>query len=130
MYSSCVFWWFLWTFEAYQYDYQLPFVGWWPCNNFRNQALRLQNSLDKLHRYCSIWSLSVNTEKTKCMVMSLGNAKMPSFMFGDQILDNIQSYKYLGVNLHKNGKFSCAIILCMFWNIYGGIKCFLSLSLS
>ena len=33
-----------------------------------------------------------------------------SFMFGEKILENVQTYKYLGVSLHKNGKFSAAIL--------------------
>ena len=70
----------------------------------------LQKCLDKLHRYCIKWHLSVNIDKTKCMLLSLGNAKMQSFMFGEKILENVQTYKYLGVILHKNGKFSAAIL--------------------
>ena len=70
----------------------------------------LQKCLDKLHRYCIKWHLSVNIDKTKCMLLSLGNAKMKSFMFGEKILENVQTYKYLGVILHKNGKFSAAIL--------------------
>ena len=30
--------------------------------------------------------------------------------FGEKILENVQTYKYLGVVLHKNGKFSAAIL--------------------
>ena len=69
----------------------------------------LQNSINKLYNYCNKWGLSVNTDKTKCMLLSLGNAKMPSFTLGDKILTNVQTYKYLGIVLHKNGKFSHAI---------------------
>ena len=50
-----------------------------------------------------------NTGKTKCMLLSLGNAKMPNFMFDDKILENVQTYKYLGIMIHKNGKFTNAI---------------------
>ena len=56
------------------------------------QTQGLQNSLDKLCNYCDKWGLSVNTGKTKCMLLSLGNAKMPNFMFDDKILENAQTY--------------------------------------
>ena len=41
--------------------------------------------------------------------LSLGNAKMPNFMFDGKILENVQTYKYLGIMMHKNGKFTNAI---------------------
>ena len=41
----------------------------------------LQKCLDKLHRYCIKWHLSVNIDQAKCMLLSLGNAKMQLFMF-------------------------------------------------
>ena len=69
----------------------------------------LQKSLDKLQQYCSKWGLSINTDKTKCMLFSLGNAKMPSFQLNGITLENVISYKYLGIIMHKNGKFDKAI---------------------
>ena len=43
-------------------------------------------------------------EKLNACFLSLGNAKMPNFMFDDKILENVQTYKYLGIMMHKNGK--------------------------
>ncbi len=43
------------------------------------------------------------------MLLCLGNANMHSFMYGKQIVDNVHTYKYLEIILHKNGKFSYAI---------------------
>ena len=69
----------------------------------------LQNSLDKLNNYCDKWHLSVNTNKTKCMLLSPGNSKMPNFSLNGDTLENVTTYKYLGVILHKNGKYNHAI---------------------
>ena len=30
---------------------------------------------------------------------------MPNFTFGDNILENVNSYKYLGIIMHENGKY-------------------------
>ena len=76
---------------------------------FSTSKQGLQNSLDKLNTYCTKWGLSVNTNKTKGMTLSLGNSKMPNFTFNNEILENVSSYKYLGIIIHKNGKFSKAI---------------------
>jgi exonuclease III len=76
---------------------------------FSETKTGLQNSLDKLDTYCQKWGLSVNTAKSKCTVFSLGNAKMPNFTLGGNILENVNSYKYLGVIVHRNGKFAHAI---------------------
>ena len=69
----------------------------------------LQKSLDKLQQYCSKWGLSINTDKTKCMLLSLGNAKMPSFQLNGVTLENVISYKYLGIIMHKIFIFDKAI---------------------
>ena len=34
---------------------------------------------------------------------------MPNFTYGDNILENLNSYKYLGIIMHKNGQFIQAI---------------------
>ncbi len=57
----------------------------------------LQNALDKLDSYCTQWELNVNTKKTKCMALCKGNKKVPNFSFKGEMLENVISYKYLGV---------------------------------
>ena len=34
---------------------------------------------------------------------------MPNFTYGDNILENLNSYKYLGIIMHRNGQFIQAI---------------------
>ncbi len=55
------------------------------------------------------WGLSVNINKTKGMTLSLGNSKMLTFTLNNEILENVSNYKYLGIIIHKNGKFNKAI---------------------
>ena len=43
--------------------------------------------------------------KTMCK----GNPKIPIFTFESETLENVTEFKYLGVLIHKNGKFSQAI---------------------
>ena len=76
---------------------------------FSTSKQGLQNSLDKLESYCNTWQLSLNIKKTKCMLLSRGNAKMPNFTFKGEFLENVSSYKYLGIIIHKNGRTTHAI---------------------
>ncbi len=69
----------------------------------------LQESLNRLSKYCKKWGLVVNKSKTKCLTMCKGNPKIPTFTFENEILENVTEFKYLGVIIHKNGKFSQAI---------------------
>ena len=63
----------------------------------------LQNCLNKLESYCSKWGLKVNKEKTKCMTMCQGMCIKPRLTFGNCMLENVDSYKYLGMIITYNG---------------------------
>ena len=49
--------------------------------------------------------LVVNKNKTKCIVMSIGKVNMPNFTFDRETLEKVTCLKYLGMYMHKNGKF-------------------------
>jgi hypothetical protein len=67
----------------------------------------LQIMLDALATYCQIWKLSVNTTKTKVVIFSKGKVrKHPDFTFGDQILEVVADYTYLGVIFNYNNSFT------------------------
>lgn len=69
----------------------------------------LQNNLNNFHKYCETWKLSVNLNKTKIVVFgSRGNVNM-RFMYGDQLIEIVNEYKYLGLIFKPNGKFSHTI---------------------
>ncbi len=64
----------------------------------------LQNSLNKLNRYCTTWKLDINLEKSKIMCMSKGGrSKDKDFHLGDSEIKCTHSYTYLGVEISKSG---------------------------
>ncbi len=65
----------------------------------------LKNCLECLESYCDQWGLTVNVDKTQCMVMSRGYVNTDNFNFtfkGDQ-LEMVNTYKYLGLIVSCNG---------------------------
>lgn len=64
----------------------------------------LQNSLNKLYKYCQKWKLSINIHKTKIMVFNSRKQNI-SFKFGDIVLDYTNRISYLGFILTPSGKF-------------------------
>ena len=73
----------------------------------------LQKSLDALHEYCNKWALNVNLDKTKIIVFApgrrrkFGRFKLP-FKFGDNVIDIVDDYVYLGTTFNFNGTFEKA----------------------
>ena len=70
----------------------------------------LQKSLDSLLNFTSNWFLEVNPKKTKYMIFSRGRrANMQNhFNFGDLVLDECDTYCYLGVVFSKSGSMNMA----------------------
>ena len=63
----------------------------------------IQYMLDKLSLYCKTWNLKVNTNKTKVMIFERGRKAYAYFYFDGKKLDLVESFKYLGLTLYKNG---------------------------
>lgn len=65
----------------------------------------LQNSLNALSGYCNKWQLTVNTKKTKTMVVQNhpNNKINPFIKYKGQLLENVREYKYLGCIISSNG---------------------------
>ena len=55
--------------------------------------------------YCNDWILKINVEKTKSMIIGRCRNKR-NFILNVFVIENVTSYKYLGVYFHKNGKFT------------------------
>ena len=77
---------------------------------FSRSAKSLQIILNKLESFCESADLSVNLDKTKIMIFnncgkSLNNC---SFRYGADELENVKSYKYLGLIMSPYGKFTLA----------------------
>ena len=69
----------------------------------------LQNSLDKLSTYCKQWKLAVNLSKSKTMCFTKhGQNTKHQFMFGEESLEHVKSYSYLGIELSQTGSFKLA----------------------
>ena len=71
----------------------------------------LQGKLDKLDKYCEQWSLTINTKKTQVMCMSTQKVTFPdiSMHIGGTPLTWVSTYKYLGIEIHSDGKMDAAI---------------------
>ena len=69
--------------------------------------LELQKSLDSLKTYCDKWALNVNINKTKIIIFSKGIIKRydNTFKFGDDIIEVVKDYVYLGTTFNYNGTF-------------------------
>ena len=75
---------------------------------FAKSADELQHSLNILFEYCNRWKLTVNTRKTKVMVFKK-SGRLPQnlrFIYNDQELEIVSSFKYLGVLFTSGGSFS------------------------
>ncbi len=73
---------------------------------FADSPNDMQQALDAMFDYCNINKLSVNVGKTKMMVFSRGKIRnIPRFTFGEQVVEVVFSYKYLGVLFNYNASF-------------------------
>ena len=73
-------------------------------------ADELQKALGALHEHCKKWSLSVNVSKTKIVIFSRGKVtKFPTFYLGQETVEVVPNYTYLGVVFNFNGLFNKAI---------------------
>ena len=67
----------------------------------------LQSMLNTLHEWCKRWRVLINTTKSKCMHFRKGRAPKTLFDFkvGDNSLELVEQYKYLGVILQEKSNF-------------------------
>ena len=69
----------------------------------------LQQSINLMERYCSMWKLNINVSKTKITVFSRGKIrKIQKKFFGKNELEVDGQYYYLGLIFNYNGKFTDA----------------------
>ena len=68
----------------------------------------LQNRLNTLSSFCTSWMLEINPKKTNIMVFQKRARKCAEFRFfiGNQIIDVVQEYTYLGTRMSSLGNFS------------------------
>ena len=68
----------------------------------------LQRNINALKMYCDKWNLIVNLLKSKCMIFRRGGpvAARESWTFGEEVIETVNQYKYLGVTLTPRLSFS------------------------
>ena len=72
--------------------------------------LGLQNCLNKLSSYCNSWMLKINPKKTKIMVFQKGTNKCDYvFHIGNEMIDNVKDYTYLGTRISSSGNFTLSL---------------------
>jgi hypothetical protein len=64
----------------------------------------LQNSINKLNKYCKTWHLKINLTKTKILNFSK-NSKLQNnrFTLGETPIKHCNEYTYLGIQFQQNG---------------------------
>eukprot|EP00253_Pinus_taeda_P016131 PITA_16131 len=78
----------------------LPYLIW----HLHRQARRCPSDLDKqlilLKDFCSTMGMIVNTDKTKVMIIKSKKDTYANFMYDNSNLEEVSSYKYLGIDIH------------------------------
>ena len=70
----------------------------------------LQKSLNVLHRFCDVNELSINADKTKCMIFNkTGRLIHRDFFVGKSKFENVREYKYLGLLCTPSGEIKTAL---------------------
>ena len=70
----------------------------------------LQLLLNQLHSNCNEWNLAVNVNKTNTVIFCKRKSNHNlEFRYGNFVIDIVDSYVYLGVNVNYNGKFKVAL---------------------
>ena len=71
----------------------------------------LQSALNGLYLYCSTWSLSVNTAKTKIVIFSKRKFNCKKvFKYNENCIDVVDNYIYLGINFYRTGNVNYSIV--------------------
>lgn len=70
---------------------------------FAKSPETLQFMLNDIQNYCQLWGLKINTSKTKAMIFEKGRHSQYDFFIYNTRIDIVESFKYLGITLFKNG---------------------------
>lgn len=66
----------------------------------------LSKMLKDVETYCNTWGLKINVMKTKAMIFENGRTSHYDFKIYNNSIEQVESFKYLGINLFKNGNFN------------------------
>ena len=62
----------------------------------------LENQLRILKDFCSNMGMIVNIDKAQVMIIKSNNIPYDTFVYENNNLEEVTSYKYLGVDIHHN----------------------------
>ena len=70
----------------------------------------LQTNINVLHKFCNKWGLSINIKKTKTLIFGRGTSEVSlnACYLGEEVIENVDKYCYLGIVFHKSGNFKIA----------------------
>ena len=71
-----------------------------------------QIQLNRLSKFCNDWGIEINELKTKTIVFGKVNKRNsnPTFHINNKPIENVDSYCYLGIVLHKSGSLKTATL--------------------
>lgn len=73
---------------------------------FAKSPESLRKMLHDVETYCNAWGLKINVSKTKAMIFENGRATHVNLYIYNEPIEVVNSFKYLGINLFKNGNFN------------------------
>jgi hypothetical protein len=84
----------------------------------------LENQLRILKDYCSNMGMTVNTDKTKVMIIKSNKITYDTFVYDNNNLEEVTSYKYLGIDVHHklNWNYSIEKRIIGGWKVYYGFE--------
>ena len=74
-----------------------------------SNSIPMQQEIDKVLKWADKWKMKVNASKTKAMMISTSAADKswdPHFMAGENRIDNVTEYRFLGVTIDENLHFT------------------------
>ena len=76
---------------------------------FSETAAGLQKGLSAMKLYCDRWKLKLNVKKCKVIIFSRGKVrKVPDFHIGNDKIDVVSDFTYLGLKLNYNNRMHVA----------------------
>ena len=74
----------------------------------------LQSAINGMEKYCSENKLQINVNKSKILVFSRGKIRnKPKIYYGQQLLEVVYEYTYLGITMSYNGTFKLVVELLL-----------------
>jgi hypothetical protein len=84
----------------------------------------LENQLRILKDFCSNMGMTLNTDKTKVMIIKSNKIPYDTFAYDNNNLEEVTSYKYLGIDIHHklNWNYNIEKRIIGGWKAYYGLE--------